>query len=40
MKGADLSFEQLPNTYGLIATRVAPMVNSGDPSTGSPDPFS
>jgi probable LLM family oxidoreductase len=36
MDSADLSHEQLLNSYDLIATRVAPTVNSGDPSTGSP----
>ena len=38
MDSADLSHEQLLNSYELIATRVAPIVNSEDPSTGSPPP--
>jgi probable LLM family oxidoreductase len=40
MDSADLSHEQLLNSYELIATRVAPIVNSRDPSTGSDDPSS
>jgi probable LLM family oxidoreductase len=38
MDSADLSREQLLNSYELIATRVAPIVNSRDSSTGSPPP--
>ena len=40
MDSADLSHDQLLNSYELIATRVAPIVNSGQPSTGSSDPSS